>query len=138
MAHSIFLDTNGWVALLNAADVLHARANQMWREIVNGKHRIVLSDWIVAETGNGLARFREKSRFEESLERILRSPRRELVMVDEQLLRKALKFFGRHEDKHWGLVDCASFIVMEERGITEAFTSDRHFEQAGFTCLLQP
>jgi predicted nucleic acid-binding protein len=33
-------------------------------------------------------------------------------------------------------VDCASFIVMQERGITEAFTSDRDFEQAGFKRLL--
>jgi len=33
-------------------------------------------------------------------------------------------------------VDFASFIVMQERGITEAFTSDHDFEQAGFRCLL--
>lgn len=25
---------------------------------------------------------------------------------------------------------------MEERGIHEAFTNDRHFQQAGFSCLL--
>jgi predicted nucleic acid-binding protein len=29
----------------------------------------------------------------------------------------------------------ASFILMEERGITEALTTDRHFEQAGFVRL---
>jgi hypothetical protein len=31
---------------------------------------------------------------------------------------------------------CAGFLVMHERGITEAFTSGRDFEQAGFRCLL--
>jgi predicted nucleic acid-binding protein len=30
-----------------------------------------------------------------------------------------------------------SFVVMQERGLTEALTADRHFEQAGFTILLQ-
>jgi len=47
--------------------------------------------------------------------------------------------FGYQErmDKEWGLTDCISFVVMKERKITEAFTSDRHFEQAGFTNLLQ-
>ncbi len=34
------------------------------------------------------------------------------------------------------LVDCASFIVMADATITEAIASDRHFEQAGYRCLL--
>ena len=44
---------------------------------------------------------------------------------------------ARHEDKTWSLVDCASFVVMREHSITVALTSDRHFEQAGFTRLLR-
>lgn len=28
------------------------------------------------------------------------------------------------------------FSVMQECGISQAFTSDHHFAQAGFTCLL--
>lgn len=38
----------------------------------------------------------------------------------------------RMTDKEWSLVDAASFIVMRRLGITEAFTSDQHFIQAGF------
>jgi predicted nucleic acid-binding protein len=34
------------------------------------------------------------------------------------------------------MVDCANFVVMADLGIRDAFTSDRHFEQAGFRCLL--
>jgi hypothetical protein len=44
--------------------------------------------------------------------------------------------YASRPDKTWGLVDCASFVVMQDEGITEAFTNDRHFEQAGFTTLL--
>ena len=33
---------------------------------------------------------------------------------------------------------CYSFVIMEERGLAEALTSDHHFEQAGFTVLLKP
>ncbi len=40
-------------------------------------------------------------------------------------------------DKEWSLVDCASFVVMQQRGLTEALTTDRHFEQAGFVRLLK-
>jgi hypothetical protein len=40
-------------------------------------------------------------------------------------------------DKNWSLTDCISFVVMQGRGIKAAFTADRHFEQAGFECLLK-
>jgi hypothetical protein len=40
-------------------------------------------------------------------------------------------------DKEWGLIDCMSFIVMQDRGITEALTADDHFNQAGFKALLK-
>lgn len=42
---------------------------------------------------------------------------------------------GRYEgffDKTWGLVDCVSFEVMLDHDSRDAFTPDRHFEQAGF------
>ncbi|EKV02944.1 hypothetical protein Lepto7375DRAFT_5213 [Leptolyngbya sp. PCC 7375] len=30
------------------------------------------------------------------------------------------------------------FVVMQQEGVSVAFTSDRHFEQAGFQWLLNP
>jgi predicted nucleic acid-binding protein len=53
-------------------------------------------------------------------------------------MERALQLYAERADKTWGLVDCASFVVMTEQGMTEAFTTDRHFEQAGFRCLLPP
>ena len=37
----------------------------------------------------------------------------------------------------WNVTDCASFLIMEERGITKALTHDRDFVQAGFLALLR-
>jgi predicted nucleic acid-binding protein len=136
MASSLFLDTNGWLALLHAGDEKHEEADRVWRDLIRRGYQVVLTDWIVAETGNGSARSRDKHRFVEAVETTIRDPRVELIVVDAELLHRSLDYYGRHQDKFWGLVDCASFIVMQERGITEAFTSDQHFEQAGFKCLL--
>ena len=40
-------------------------------------------------------------------------------------------------DKSWSLTDCASFLIMEEEGVTDALSHDRHFAQAGFQTLLR-
>jgi len=50
---------------------------------------------------------------------------------------RAVDIFWGYEDKTWGVVDCASLIVMEMVGCRRAFGFDRHFVQAtrqyGFT-----
>ena len=39
-------------------------------------------------------------------------------------------------DKGGGLTDCTSFIVMQRYDVTDALTTDGHFQQAGFRALL--
>jgi predicted nucleic acid-binding protein len=67
--------------------------------------------------------------------RLLESPTVTLVQVDEPLLLRAWEYFQQHADKSFSLADCASFLVMRERGIEQALTFDRHFAQAGFQKL---
>jgi len=136
MANSVFLDTNGWLALLNTADVMHERARANWLDLGSDHYHVVLTQWIVAETGNGLSRTFAKSHFAEELKCLHSSRNVEILNVSNQLLESSVDLFCQYADKSWGLVDCASFLVMRERGITVAFTSDAHFEQAGFTRLL--
>ena len=133
---AIFLDTNGWVALLNSSDALHATAKARWTELVREGCSFLLTDWIVAETGNGLARTRARGHFAEAVRFIRSNPSSRLVPITPILLDDALKLYNERPDKTWGLVDCASILVMQSEGVNEAFTNDRHFEQAGFKCLL--
>jgi uncharacterized protein len=55
------------------------------------------------------------------------------ISIDEQ----AWQLFSQRLDKNWSLVDCAIFVIMQHHNILEAFTTDHHFEQAGFVCLLK-
>jgi predicted nucleic acid-binding protein len=66
------------------------------------------------------------------------NPLVEVIYVDEALHREALAFLQQRLDKTWTLCDAVSFLLMQQRGITEALTTDVHFEQAGFTRLLHP
>lgn len=42
------------------------------------------------------------------------------------------------QDKSYSLCDAVSFVVMRQRNITKALTTDHHFEQEGFQRLLLP
>ena len=133
---TVFLDTNGWLALLNASDVLYPVARPLWTELLEQGTSVVVTDWVIAETGNGLARTPARRQFKRAVELLRSSARSRLYLVSPDHLERAVALYDRRRDKTWGLVDCASFALMEDLGLTDAFTNDRHFKQAGFTCLL--
>lgn len=132
----VFLDTSGWIALLNSDDDLHAAATESLAELARQAAVLVTTDWVVAETGNGLARSACRIRFVQAVERFLNSPSARLVRIDSDLFRQTMSLYEKVSDKTWGMVDCASFVVMRGAGIVEALSADRHFEQAGYHCLL--
>ena len=135
---AVFLDTNGWLALLNASDMLHEPALALWGELVEQGATLVATDWVLAETGNGLARTPARRQLSRAVDLFRSSSRSRFLFVSSAYLEKALNLYDHREDKGWGLVDCASFAVMQDLGIAEAFTDDRHFQQAGFRRLLSP
>jgi predicted nucleic acid-binding protein len=71
-----------------------------------------------------------------TIERLKTSSWVEIVHVGPELDILAWQFFVSRPDKKWSLVDCSSFVLMHQRGISSALTSDHHFEQAGFQILL--
>jgi predicted nucleic acid-binding protein len=132
----VFLDSNGWIALLSANDRWHVRAVEEFEQIRLRRRRLVTTDWVLAETGNGLARTTARDRFAGAVERFRESPNCHFARVDDDLFQEALIMYDRITDKSWGLVDCASFVVMQREHILDAFTMDYHFQQAGFQPLL--
>jgi predicted nucleic acid-binding protein len=60
-----------------------------------------------------------------------------VVHVDTALWERGWALFVARPDKDWGLTDCISFVVMQDRRIMQAFTSDHHFVQAGFKRLME-
>lgn len=77
----------------------------------------------------------------ESAARLVRSiqldERVTIVPQTPELFESALSLYERRPDKQWSLTDCASFVICEEQGITEALAFDQHYEQAGITALLR-
>jgi uncharacterized protein len=59
-----------------------------------------------------------------------------IVELSTDLFDRGLELFESRADKNWSLTDCISFLVMQQRGLSESLSADHHFVQAGFTILL--
>ena len=137
MADGAFLDTAGLLAALNKDDDLHESATAVLRRLEESDRRVVTTSFVLAEVGNGLARTALRADTGWLIRKLHSDPRSTVVYVDQGELFEALELYTERSDKSWGLVDCVSFVVMHRLGIAEAFTADRHFEQAGFVALLR-
>ena len=67
---------------------------------------------------------------------VRRSARIEIAPVAPDLLEAAWLRCEQYADKEWDWIDCASFELMERRGLREALSLDHHFAQAGFVLLV--
>jgi len=128
-----FVDTFYIVALVNKRDEFHEKANEFVLEF--DSKPLITTDAVLLEIGNSLAR-NHKQKSVQIINEFLSSEETEIVRLDETLFEKAFELYQTHTDKTWGLVDCISFVVMKEHGITDALTYDKHFAQAGFRALL--
>lgn len=133
---TVFADSNYWIGLLNPKDNQHARAIAASNAL--GRVRLITSEMVLVEVLNGLARFPALRHQAVTLtDRIMTDPNTDVVPLSGMLFRDALAEYKRHLDKQWSIVDCASFVIMRQRGLHEALTHDHHFTQAGFTALLR-
>jgi len=106
-------------------------------ELRSRKTKVTTTTGVLLEIGNSLAKPHVRPYAGQAIESLLRDPSVEVVQLNNELFARALELYQRRSDKEWGLVDCVSFVVMSDRGLTEALTSDEHFEQAGFIALLR-
>jgi predicted nucleic acid-binding protein len=133
----VFLDTSYAVALASPKDRHHSQAVELAGRLEHQGAQMVTTRAVLLEIGNSLSRLRYRFRGAALLEFLEADPRVEIVPLSEDLYRRGAEMFRRRQDKEWGLVDCVSFVVMQDRQLQESLTTDEHFEQAGFRALLR-
>jgi predicted nucleic acid-binding protein len=132
----VFLDTSGLIAVTNVDDQWHSQAELVWGELVKTGTLFLTTSLILIEIADGLSRIRHRSLAIDLCDRLRNSSQVEIVRASEVIEAQAWDLFRQSRDKEWGMTDCTSFVVMRDRNIHQAFTNDRHFEQAGFIRLL--
>ena|SRR5436309_902266 len=129
----LFADTFYYLALLSSDDPSHDDSIELTRELSSP---MVTTAWVLTELGDALAAPENRGLFVGFLDGLRRNPHVTIVPPSQDLFEKAVNLYRRRPDKSWTLTDCASFVVMRERELTDALTGDHHFEQAGFKTLL--
>ena len=129
---TIFIDTSFIIALINERDQYHTQALYLSDRYID--QAVVITDAVLLEIANSLAR-RYKNEAIEVIEQFLDSEDVEVIRLTPEIFDRAFELYKTRPDKEWGLVDCVSFIVMQDLHIQEVLTFDQHFAQAGFQIL---
>ena len=132
-----FADTVYWQALLDVRDDLHSAAKVLAVKLIFDRVRIVTSEMVLTEVLNALGRSVQGRALAVSfVESLKADPNVEIASAQECSFDTAFAFYRTRPDKQWGLTDCSSFVLMQQRSIADALTRDNHFRQAGFNLLL--
>lgn len=105
-----------------------------WSDTFNGE--IVTSQWVLTEVADAFAASHSRRQLRDGFAALREDPSTQIVEVSPEHFARGLQLYDARPDKAWSLTDCISFVIMEDEGLTEALTGDRHFEQAGFRALL--
>ncbi len=134
---TVFADTGYWVALVNPHDDLHQEALNTSRSM--GPVFTVTSDPVLTELLNDFGQRGPQLRraAAELVDQLKKDPNCEVVPWTASLFHAGFALYKRRGDKHWSLTDCTSFVIMQERSLSESLAHDQHFEQAGYKALLR-
>lgn len=132
----LFLDTAYVNALINTRDQWHEAAVRWEQRLAVDRRRLMTTEFVLVEIADGLAVVRFRVQAAQVIATLQASLLVEIIPASSKLFTAALELYRSRPDKDWGLTDCASFVVMRERALSEALTTDEHFRQAGFRALL--
>jgi len=129
----MILDTSGLLCMHDADERHHIEALEVYR-----KARVRLTHaYVLAEVHFSCARPSPAAAASAFIHACrAQQPRCRDDMVGEALHREALNLLNARIDKTYSLCDAVSFVLMRQRQITDALSTDRHFEQEGFRRLL--
>ncbi len=129
----IFLDTGYLIALIHKKDNLHKIAVEASKKF----HGFFLTTQLVlVEIANSLSLPENRHLAVSIIEKIRDDPHTTVVSFSSEGFEKALAFYKKRSDKSWGMIDCFSFMTMEEFDIKQELTFDEHFKQAGYSIPL--
>ena len=130
----IFVDTGGWIAILNRRDQHHQDAVTIFNTLQQQQMRLLTTDYVIDETATRLRYDTNHSiavMFLTRIELLVETGVLTFVEVDKDVFEKAKALFRQYDSTRLSFTDCTSFVVCRENNISEAFAFDQHFPIMG-------
>jgi predicted nucleic acid-binding protein len=131
----VFIDASAWFAVVWSSDQYHAAAAAEYRRLVSSSIPLITTNLVVAEAHALIRRDGGHARAMRFLESLRTTPRVARIYSDADLEERAERLLAQYADQAFSFADAVSFVVMQERGIAEAFSFDHHFLIAGFSTI---
>lgn len=137
MKNKVFLDTGGLITLIMADEERHPLAVRVFENLSSLGYVLFTTDYVLAELVNWF-RCRKKFQVKQIFQLLHNLYVKDLnvIEVGRNRFSDALILMHKFQDQFFSLTDCASFVIMKELKIEDAFTTDKHFTIAGFNNLL--
>lgn len=120
----MLLDTSGLLCLYHGSEPLHQQAQAVYKSAtIRLTHNYVLAEFVALATARRLPRIAALT----FLADLVENPDIETVWVDKALHQQAMTLLFDRSDKTYSLCDAVSFVLMRQRRVVTALTTDRHF-----------
>lgn len=139
MNNGLFVDTSGWASIIHHQDPFHSEADRLYRDAYHQGRGLFTTDYVLAELVPLLRSHYKLARpaVLAAIDAILTDPHITVLRTDPAIFDAAWHLLTHRPDKEWSLTDAVTFVTMQRFGMSDALTSDHHFEQAGFVRLLK-
>jgi hypothetical protein len=131
----MFVDTSAWIAVSDLSDRHHQAARSAYNHLIAERRMLVTTNLVIAETYIIIRRTGGHAKAMHLLRSLRGSPRLIKVSSDVRLEASAEAILESYVDQDFSFTDAVSFVVMQERGIQESLTFDKHFAVMGFQML---
>jgi len=133
---TVYADTSYWLALFHKKDQYHQLALEASACLPNAI--IVTSEAVLTEFLNFASKY---PKFAPAAVKAVREILDDANVQTEHLTHgrflDALDLYEDRPDKTYSLTDCISMCLMKDKDIVDILTTDHHFEQEGFTILME-
>ena len=132
----VFADSLYWIAIARPGDPWASSASKA-RGLL-GDVQIVTTDEVLTEFLTALCGGGPKLRHRAAsiVREIIANPNVRVIPQSRDSFLDGLTLYELRGDKEYSLTDCVSMNAMRSESIAEVLTNDHHFEQEGFTVLM--
>ncbi len=126
---AVLIDTGAFMAYRNTKDVHHEKADRLLRRALKGEFSTIYTTDYIYDESLTLAVVRTGNKnIATDISNVISSPRIEMIIIDETILKQATTLFFKFFDKRISFTDATTMAVMQRDEIDKIITFDAHFK----------